>query len=139
MEVEGGVVADVGGALERAVMESLWAASGPLRVRELMIELNDGAGRSLAYNTVQTVAERLTRKGLLRRVRDGQAFRYCPTRSREEYTASLVLDALSDVADRSAVFARLAETMDQADARQLLQALRERAGEGERAGDEGEG
>jgi predicted transcriptional regulator len=77
---------------------------------------------------VQTVAERLTRKGLLRRVPDGHAFRYTATRSREEYTAALVLDALSDSPDRAALFARLAEGLSPADARQLLRALRERTG-----------
>jgi predicted transcriptional regulator len=122
-------VADVGGALELAIMESLWAAPGPMRVRELQTELNADAERPLAYNTVQTVAERLTRKGLLRKIPDGPAFRYYPTRSREDYTASLVLDVLGDAADRGAVFARLAETMDPDDARQLLDALRKRTGD----------
>lgn len=117
----------MGGALERSIMELLWAAPEPLRARELLTRLNDGAARPLAYNTVQTVAERLTRKGLLRRTPDGQAFRYTPTRSREEHTAALMLDALTDSPDRSAIFARLAESMDPADARQLLDALRERA------------
>jgi predicted transcriptional regulator len=117
------------GALERAIMNLAWTASGPLRVRELLASLNEGAQRSLAYNTVQTVTERLTHKGLLRRIPDGQAFRYTPTRSQEEYTAALMLDALADSSDRSALFSRLAESMDPTDARQLLEALRERAGE----------
>jgi predicted transcriptional regulator len=125
---KGTVVADVGGALERAIMNLLWAASGPLRARELLTKLNEGADRPLAYNTVQTVAERLTRKGLLRRIRDGQAFKYTPTRSREEHTAALVLDALTDSPDRGAIFARLAESMDPEDAKQLLDALRAQTG-----------
>jgi predicted transcriptional regulator len=111
-------------------MESLWTAPRPLRVRELLARLNAGAERQLAYNTVQTVAERLTHKGLLRRIPEGQAFRYTPTRSREEHTAALILDALTDSADRSATFARLAESLDPADARQLIAALRARTGDG---------
>ncbi len=122
-------MAGLGGALERAIMDVLWAAAGPLRVRELLAKLNEDAPRALAYNTVQTVAERLTRKGLLRRMPDGNAFRYVPTRSREEYTAALMLDALSDSPDRSALFARLAERMDPADALRLLDALRARTGD----------
>jgi len=117
---------ELGGTLERAVMETLWTASQPLRVRELLACLNDGADRQLAYNTVQTVAERLTTKGLLRRIPAGQAFQYEPTRSREEYTATLMLDALTDAPDRAATFARLAERLDPSDARQLLDALRKR-------------
>ena len=122
-------MADVGGALELAIMEALWAAPGPLRVRELLTQLNANAERPLAYNTVQTVAERLTRKGLLRKSPDGQAFRYSPTRSREDYTAGLVLDVLGETADRGAVFVRLAETMNPDDARQLLDALHKRTGD----------
>jgi predicted transcriptional regulator len=125
------MVVELGGVLERAVMDELWAASEPLRVRELLARLNEDADRQLAYNTVQTVAERLTQKGLLRRIPDGQAFRYVPTRSREEYTAALMLDALTDSPDRAATFARLAEGLDPADARQLLEALRRRAAGGE--------
>jgi predicted transcriptional regulator len=121
---------ELSGRLERAVMESLWAASEPLRVRELLNRLNDGLDRKLAYNTVQTVTERLHRKGLLRRIPSGNAFRYTPTRSQEEYTAALMLDALTDSADRAATFARLAERLDLADARQLLDALRERTAGG---------
>jgi predicted transcriptional regulator len=120
-------VADMGGALERAIMDLVWAAPGPVRIRELLAELNKNAQRPLAYNTVQTVAERLTRKGLLRRIPDGQAFRYTATKSREEYAAALMLDALSDSPDRSALFARFAASLDPADARRLLDALRERA------------
>lgn len=125
---KGGLV-DLSGTLERAVMDWLWAATGPLRVRELLSLLNEGAERQLAYNTVQTVAERLTRKGLLRRIPDGQAFRYAPVKSREEYAAAIMLDALSDSTDRVALFTRLAEGLDPGEARQLLEALRERTGE----------
>ncbi|XVQ15829.1 BlaI/MecI/CopY family transcriptional regulator [Spirillospora sp. CA-255316] len=118
------------GSLERAIMEALWAAPGPLRVRELLARLNDGASKPLAYNTVQTVAERLARKGMLTKIPDGQAFRYGPTRDREEHVAALMLDALTDTSDHGAVLTRFAEGVAAEDARQLLEALRRRtAGE----------
>ena len=120
-------MADLGGALERAIMDVLWSASTPLRVRELLNVLNREAARPLAYNTVQTVAERLTGKGLLRRIPDGNAFRYTPTRTREEHTVTLMLDALSDSPDQGAIITRFAESVDPADARRLLEALRQRA------------
>lgn len=121
----------VGGALERAVMESLWAASEPLRVRELLTRLNQSADKQLAYNTVQTVADRLARKGLLRRIPDGNAFRYAPVRSREEHVVALMLDALTDTGDHGAILAQFAESMDVADAQQLYDALRRRSGKGQ--------
>lgn len=120
------MVTDLGGALERAIMDALWTADTPLRVRELLDVLNREAARPLAYNTVQTVAERLTVKGLLAKTPDGNAFRYAPTRSREEYTVALMMDALTDSPDQSAILARFAEQVDADAARTLLDVLRDR-------------
>lgn len=52
-------MAGLGGSLERSIMDVLWDAPGPLRVRELLAALHEGADKTPAYNTVQTVAERL--------------------------------------------------------------------------------
>ncbi|MQY07887.1 BlaI/MecI/CopY family transcriptional regulator [Actinomadura macrotermitis] len=123
-------MAGLGGSLERSIMEALWAAPGPLRVRELLDGLNEKAAKPLAYNTVQTVTERLAQKGMLRRTPDGQAFRYSPTQAREEYAARLMLDALTDAPDHGAILARFAESVPAEDARHLLDALRRRAAGG---------
>lgn len=131
--LRGGVrVAGLGGSLERAVMEALWEAEEPLRVRQLMERLNEGAAKRLAYNTVQTVADRLVNKGLLERWQDGLAFRYGPVRSREDYVAGLMIEAMAGPGERAAILARFAASVDAADARHLLAALRERT-----AGDAG--
>ena len=95
-------------------------------VRELREQVNAGGGRGLAYTTVQTVADRLVRKGLVQRTQDGRAYRYAPARSREEHVAGLMLEALSDTGERGAVLARFAQLVDAGDARTLLQALADR-------------
>ncbi|MBO2463905.1 BlaI/MecI/CopY family transcriptional regulator [Actinomadura violacea] len=120
-------MAGLAGSLERSVMDVLWAAPGPLRVRELLARLNENADKALAYNTVQTVAERLAQKGLLQRTQDGLAFRYSPTRAREEYAVELMLDVLTDAPDHGAILARFAESVPPEDARHLLDVLRRRA------------
>jgi predicted transcriptional regulator len=107
-------------------MDVLWDAPSPLRVRELLAKLNADADKALAYNTVQTVAERLAQKGLLRRTPDGVAFRYAPTRAREEYAVELMLDALTESDDHGSILARFAEAVPPEDARHLLDALRRR-------------
>jgi predicted transcriptional regulator len=119
-------VAGLAGSLERSIMDVLWAAPGPLRVRELLTELNENADKALAYNTVQTVAERLAQKGLLQRTQDGLAWRYSPTRAREEYAVDLMLDVLTDAPDHGAILARFAESVPPEDARHLLDVLRRR-------------
>ncbi|MFC7645391.1 BlaI/MecI/CopY family transcriptional regulator [Streptosporangium lutulentum] len=87
------------GSLERAIMDVLWGCEEPVLVRQLQVMLNERAERPLAYTTVQTVAERLVRKGLLIRAPSNHAFRnafrYTASRSRDEHVAGLMLDALA--------------------------------------------
>ena len=120
------------GALERAVMNELWDAGGPMLVRELRERVNAGGGRELAYTTVQTVVDRLAHKGFVLRTPDGRAYRYAPARSREEHVAALMLEVLSDTGARGAVLARFAQLVDARDARALLQALADRSARGKR-------
>ncbi|MGH9091958.1 MAG: BlaI/MecI/CopY family transcriptional regulator [Acidimicrobiales bacterium] len=107
------------GQLERRVMDVLWSSpAGGLTVREVGAQLPDHA-----YTTVLTVLDRLHRKDVVRRTRDGRAHRYTPVASREAYTAELMHEALGTSPDRGAVLVRLAETVDPADAAALRQAL----------------
>src|SRR6266496_3268321 len=82
------------GALERVLMGELWDAGEPLPVREVRDRVNARGGRQLAYNTVQTVLDRLARKGIVVRSREGRAHRYAPAASREDHVAALMLQAL---------------------------------------------
>ena len=82
------------GDLERAVMEQVWLAAeedrAPVSVREVHELL--GSSRSLAYTTVMTVMGRLAEAGLLTQERSGRAYRYSAAGSREELTASTMLE-----------------------------------------------
>lgn len=73
-------------------MEVLWDASAPLSVREVHDVLNESA--DLAYTTVMTVLDRLAKKHILLRDRDGKAWLYRAAATREELLASEVADAL---------------------------------------------
>jgi predicted transcriptional regulator len=64
-----------------------------------------------AYTTVLTVLDRLTRKGLVERIRDGRMHHYLPTGSRESYTAELMHEALAATSDRKAALVHFAETV----------------------------
>jgi predicted transcriptional regulator len=118
-------VADLG-ALERAIMDHLWAAEEPLLIRELLERINADRAEPLAYTTVQTVADRLATKGILLRIPAGRANRYEPVRTREEYVAALMVDALGVAPDRGSVFAHFVELVDGDDVRRLRDALRTR-------------
>jgi predicted transcriptional regulator len=62
-------------ALELACLQALWAL-GQGTVQQLQAHLR--AARPLAYTTVLTVMDRLTRKGVVARERSGRALLYRP-------------------------------------------------------------
>ncbi|KWX02506.1 CopY family transcriptional regulator [Carbonactinospora thermoautotrophica] len=109
------------GELEAAIMDVVWTAGHPLRVREVLEVLQ--RQRPLAYTTVQTVMEILRRKGWLSRERDGKAHRYAATRSREDYVAELMNEALAMAGDRTATLLRFFQGMDPDEVTQLRRAL----------------
>lgn len=109
------------GDLEAAIMEVVWAAKAPLRVREVADQLDRDP--RLAFTTVQTVMENLYRKGWLNRRKTGRAHWYVPVRTREDYVAALMGEALAVAGDRAAVLVRMVEDMDPAEVAQLRAAL----------------
>ncbi len=118
------------GELEAAIMGRVWLEGRPVLVREIWAGLRPD--REPAYNTVLTVVEILYRKGWLERERDGRAYRYWATMTREDYTADLMGEALETSPDRAAALRSFVGRIDPAEARQLRrmldQALREGAG-----------
>lgn len=108
-------------------MDRLWSWGRPATVRELVDDLNKQ--RPLAYTTVLTVADILHGKGLLQRQKQGRAWRYEPTRSREAYTAALMQDALDVSPDRSSALAHFVERISQDEQEALRQALRSLTGD----------
>ncbi|HEY0471497.1 MAG TPA: BlaI/MecI/CopY family transcriptional regulator [Kribbella sp.] len=117
------------GELERLVMEQLWAAQGALTVREVHERLV--GTRELAYTTVMTVLDRLAKKHLTERERDGKAWRYRAAAPREELAADLMRDALDRAGDRGEALVRFVGQVTDEEAALLRDALnRLEAGEG---------
>ncbi|WP_112137101.1 BlaI/MecI/CopY family transcriptional regulator [Glycomyces dulcitolivorans] len=113
------------GELEAAVMDVLWAASGPLTVREVLGSL--AREPEPAYTTVMTVLDNLHRKDNVTRERVGRAWAYRPAQTREEFDAEAMAAVLESASDRGATLlrfidkispeelARLRELMDAAE------------------------
>ena len=72
------------GALETEVMDAVWREGRELRVREVHAAFQ----ARLAYTTVMTTMDRLFKKGLLDRRKEGRAFVYAARVTRRQ----LVLD-----------------------------------------------
>jgi predicted transcriptional regulator len=109
------------GDLERLVMEQLWAADGPLTVREVHERL--AGTRELAYTTVMTVLDRLAKKKLTERERDGKAWRYKAAAPRAEMAADLMMDALDRAGNRREALVLFVDQVSDEEAALLREAL----------------
>ena len=67
--------------------------------------------------------ENLYRKGWLGRHKDGRAYWYEPARSRDDYAAGLLAEALSAAGDPAAVMVRLVGDLEPGEAARLRAAL----------------
>src|SRR5580692_6422228 len=76
--------------LELEIMQVLWQA-GPSTVHEVRPQLK----AQLAYNTVQTMLNVLLRKGKVKRVQEGRAFRYRAAVDRKRASGSAVQDMVA--------------------------------------------
>ncbi|MFC7339901.1 BlaI/MecI/CopY family transcriptional regulator [Saccharopolyspora griseoalba] len=112
------------GELEGAIMGRMWSRGTPATVRQMVEELRDE--RNPAYTTVMTVMDILHRKGWLSREREGRAYRYVPTVTREEHAAQLMREALSEGQNTEAVLMHFLEggtPEEAASVREVLQKL----------------
>ncbi len=83
------------GTLEREVMDAVWRL-GPATVHDVRAALDD----RVAYTTVMTVLDRLFRKGVLEREREGRAYVYSAAASPDQLQSTLALGLLARVLGR---------------------------------------
>jgi predicted transcriptional regulator len=107
------------GELERAVMERLWAADGPVAATALREGLTD---RGVALTTVHTVLTRLEQKGFVVHD-DARPRRFSARSSRADHAAELMREVLGQAGDRQAVLARFVGSVDADEARMLRELL----------------
>ena len=77
------------GKLERQALDEAWRC-GEVTVREVYVAF----GEKIAYTTLMTTLDRLYKKGLLDRRKDGRAFLYAPALSREEFEHGIREDVI---------------------------------------------
>jgi predicted transcriptional regulator len=112
------------GELQIQIMAALWRIESGT-VEEVRTALP--ARYRSAYNTVQTVLNRLSDRGLLRRDRRGSAYTYTPVMSEAEYLTRSIQRSLAGASSdaRETALAQLIGALDAAE----LAALRKRARE----------
>lgn len=107
------------GELETAVLAVLQDAPGALSPAEV----RERVGGDLAYTTVVTILSRLHAKGVLRRRKDGRAFRYAPIADQPGLAARQMARVLDAEADREAVLARFVSVLPAKDEELLRRML----------------
>jgi predicted transcriptional regulator len=91
-------------------------------VREVFDELV--AERDIAYTTVMSTMDNLHTKGWLARQRDGKAYRYWATLSREQHSARLMREALDGGGRPDLVLSHFVEQIGPEESARLRAALR---------------
>src|SRR6184192_3247836 len=103
------------GQLERQVLDEAWQR-GEVSVRDIFITFEE----KIAYTTLMTTLDRLFKKRLLDRRKDGRAFLYTPAVSREEFEHGIredVIDGLLSGAEVGPILACIVETVSENDRR----------------------
>lgn len=107
------------GKLERQALDAVWRL-GRASVRDVRTALDHTA----AYTTVMTVLDRLYKKGVLEREREGRAFVYSAAASADQLQSSLAMGLLQRLLGRgreaaSPVLSSLVDTVGERDRRLL--------------------
>lgn len=85
------------GDLERAIMDALWRRA-PRTVKDVAQALVD---RELAYTTVMTTLDRLHKKGVVVREKNGHAFDYWPALDQATFERRLIASLLGELQSAS--------------------------------------
>jgi predicted transcriptional regulator len=112
------------GELEAVIMDRIWNRGSDMSttVREIFDEL--AAEREIAYTTVMSTMDNLHSKGWLARERDGKAYRYWPTLTREQHSAGLMREALDSGGRSDLVLTYFLEQIGPEESARLRAALR---------------
>lgn len=112
------------GELEASVMDVLWRTAEPMRVRDVLDELNKD--RNLAYTTVMTVLDNLHRKNWVVREMELRAYRYRAVTTREEAAAQALRKVLDSTGDPESVLLHFAKSVSPQESDILRRGLRRR-------------
>jgi predicted transcriptional regulator len=109
------------GKLERAVLNEAWQRD-EVSVRDIYLAF----GENIAYTTLMTTLDRLFKKNILTRRKDGRAFLYAPAVSPDEFEQGIREDVIEGLlghgSDVQPVLACIVDTVSERD-RELLDEL----------------
>lgn len=112
------------GDLEKQVLQYLWSVKSA-DAKQVHSDLSRVRGGSL--NTIQSTLDRLYKKGLLSREKQGHAFQYSPAVERYEFVGQLIQDVTREFVDDEnglvAAFTSISSEMSESQLEQLEQLI----------------
>ena len=104
------------GKLERQVLEEIWRFSSEVSVRDIYRTFDE----RIAYTTLMTTLDRLFKKNLLERRKDGRAFLYTAAVAREDFDQGIKADVIDGLLGHGAdgiepVLACIVDTVSERD------------------------
>lgn len=111
------------GKLERQVLEEIWRLDAEVSVRDIYRNFQE----RVAYTTLMTTLDRLFKKNVLSRRKDGRAFLYTAAIPREDFDQEIKADVIDGLLGHGAdgiqpVLACIVDTVSERD-RELLDEL----------------
>jgi len=118
------------GELEEKVMDILWKR-GNATVREINEELSK-KGEKYAYTTIMTILDRLYKKGVLDREKEGKGYRYIPKLSKEEFEEMITEKVISEIVKANpstavAAFSGIIEELNEEELKKLKEIIDKKA------------
>ncbi|MBI2415435.1 MAG: BlaI/MecI/CopY family transcriptional regulator [Candidatus Kerfeldbacteria bacterium] len=112
------------GELEQTVMDIVWRYER-VNVRCVCTELNKR--RAIAYTTVMTTMERLTKKGILQRRKIQKAYLYQATRNEQQFNATVSRTMLGNLLRQygDLAIAQFVDALDEIDGSKLKELKRQ--------------
>ena len=110
------------GELESLILGLLWAAKKPLTSQEILEKANKSS--DLALTTILTVLSRLEDKDLVVRAPgEGRAFLFSAAQTREQHTASMMLQLLENHTNPALAFSHFTDGLTAAQLKALRKSL----------------
>lgn len=110
------------GELESLILNVLWSAKESLTSHEILEKANKNS--ELALTTILTVLSRLEDKGLVvRKPGEGRAFLFTAAQSREQHTADMMLQLVSNESNPALAFSHFTDGLTAAQLKALRKSL----------------
>ncbi|RMA97753.1 BlaI/MecI/CopY family transcriptional regulator [Hydrogenothermus marinus] len=107
------------GELEEKVMEVVWK-----KENATVSEVREALKNKFAYTTIMTILDRLYKKGVLKREKEGKGYRYFPVMTKEEFEKSITKEVVKNLTKENpvaaiAAFEGIIENLSQEDIEKL--------------------